>query len=532
MRTVFILVSCILFLSVFSDSYSQEKYAGPSKSAGPNVNSPYDEQDPVLSPDGKVLYFTRSKDPGNIGGKRDTGDIWYTEKDSSGNWLPAKNAGSPWNSREYNAIIGFFNNGKGVYLCGHYDPSGSVPATHGISVSYYSGGRWTFPVPVEIKYYTQYTEFQNASLSADGQIIVFSLSSYDSRGAEDIYVSFRRHDGSWTDIQDLGPVINTPMEEMSPYLAPDNKTLFFASNGHGGLGSFDLFMARRLDDTWRNWTQPENLGDLINSNGRELYYFLDAKHNMAYFCSTQNSDGYGDIRYISIAPNDSLVNQMAATAVSRDTLTEFKADSNQYFLTGKVLSSKDHLPVEGVINIYLANNAPLGEVKTNPATGSFSLQIASNKDFLIKISAKGFMNLEEKLSTAMFPDRHLARDYYLEPLDEGRVFKLENVLFRQSTAELLDSSYTELNLVYDMLKENPDINIDLSGYTDNQGDPRLNLILSEKRVRAVMDYLIRKGIDPSRMTGKGYGSAHPIASNATEATRRLNRRVEFKIVRK
>ena len=142
------------------------------------------------------------------------------------------------------------------------------------------------------------------------------------------------------------------------------------------------------------------------------------------------------------------------------------------------------------------------------------------------------MNIEESLSSNEFSNKHLTRDYFLEPLESGRIFRLNNVLFQQSTANLLDSSNSELNLVYEMMKENPEIDIELSGHTDNVGDAHKNLVLSQERVKVVKAYLVNKGIDPSRISGKGYGGMYPIASNAIEATRRLNRRVEFKVIKK
>ena len=532
-RIKFIFLLFVLLLCSIDRSFAQVNFSGSGKSLGSGINSAYDEQDPVLSPDGTRIYFTRSKDPRNVGGSRDPGDIWYSDQDSAGNWTPAKNAGPVWNNREYNAIIGFFNDGNAVYLDGHYDPSGDKPVTRGISVSRKSGNKWSFPEAVEIKYYKQNSDHQQASLSADGQVMMFSLESYASRGAEDIYVSFRRHDGTWTDIQNLGSVVNSAYEEMTPYLFPDHKTLVFASNGHGGEGSFDLFLTQRLDETWKNWSEPLNLGTQINSNGRELYYFPDEKNQLVYFCSTLNSDGYGDIRSIKMTPEDSIFEKPVAQREAEiDTTVAFKPDTSMYVISGKVLSSSTNKPVSGEINLFLMNNAPLGTVNTDPETGAYSLELLSDNQFQVKVSAKGYMNVEETLSSSDFSGKQLTRDYYLEPLETGRVFRLNNVLFQQSTANLLDSSYAELNLVYEMMQENPDIDIELSGHTDNVGDAHKNLVLSQQRVNTVKKYLVGKGIDPDRISGKGYGGMYPIASNAVEATRRLNRRVEFKVIRK
>lgn len=530
MRKIEVFLIVLIFIPRISKS--QDRFTGSVKSAGPAVNSAWDEQNPVLSPDGSILYFTRVKHPANSDGIRDPGDIWFCKRGSDGAWLPAENAGPVWNNREYNSIIGFFDQGKGAYLTGQYDPSGNPSPFRGISVSYYSAGHWTYPVPVEVKYYVQNTEHINASLSPDGTIMVFSLESYNSRGAEDLYVSFKRHDGSWTDIQNLGPVINTPNEEMTPFISANNKTLIFASNGHKGSGSFDLFSSNRLDDTWNNWTEPVNLGATINTNGRELYFYPDYKNQIAYFCSTMNSDGYGDIKTIAFRPADSLQVAPEIKNITPDTAVAFIHQAEKYVISGKVLSSKDRRPVEGTISIFLPSKVSLGEISTDPNTGAYTLEIASRETFLVKVSAKGFLNIEETIESGSFPGQSLIRDYYLEPLEEGRIFRLDNVLFKQSTSILLDSSNEQLDLVYETLKNNPDISIELAGYTDNQGDARKNLELSEDRVNVVKDYIINRGIDASRVTGRGYGAINPVASNASEATRRLNRRVEFRVIRK
>jgi OOP family OmpA-OmpF porin len=527
-------IFCLFFISgvagIGTFSVAQFKFKGEVISAGSNINSAYDEQNPVISPNGSVLYFTRVKHPGNTDGKRDPGDIWFSVKDQNGNWQSAQNAGPTWNDKGYNAIIGFTNNGKTVYLNGHYDPDGKRSVNDGISISHRTNNQWSFPQPVEVKYFKKNSDHQNSSLSADGQVIVFSLESYESRGAEDIYVSFKRHDGTFTDIQNLGSVINTPFQEMTPALLADNSILVFASNGHGGNGSFDLFFSRRLDESWKNWTQPENLGGPVNSNGRELYYFPDPTNSRIYFCSTRNSDGYGDVKTILIEP-DSLMNHIIVqNETPADTAFNLVQEKQKFTISGMVLSSKNNQPVSGIISIYLSNKSPLGEIQTAP-DGSFLLELSSRSAFLIKISAKGYMNIEESLDIENLNESALHKDYFLEPLETGRIFHLDNVLFQQSTAELIDSSYAQLNLVSEMLTENPEVKIEISGHTDNVGDSRKNIELSEQRVEMVKDYLVSKGINPSRITGKGYGGMKPVASNATESTRRLNRRVEFRIIK-
>jgi outer membrane protein OmpA-like peptidoglycan-associated protein len=140
------------------------------------------------------------------------------------------------------------------------------------------------------------------------------------------------------------------------------------------------------------------------------------------------------------------------------------------------------------------------------------------------------MNVEESVVSAEYDQNLVLKNYYLEPLEVGKIFKLNNVLFHRATAKLIDSSYVELDVIYRMMEDNPEIMIELSGHTDNVGNARKNVALSQERVDVVKNYLVEKGIDEGRIRGTGYGGAQPIASNKSEETRRLNRRVEFKII--
>jgi outer membrane protein OmpA-like peptidoglycan-associated protein len=531
-RIGFIFLTFSFIVLFFHCSYGQAaKYQVVG--VGQNVNSPYDEQAPVLSPDGQKLYFTRSKHQNNSGGSKDPGDIWISEMDDSGNWKVPENAGPVLNNRQYNAIIGFTDKGNTVYLTGHYLPGNKKAKSKGISVSYYNNGNWTFPEPVDIPYFSNYSDQQSGCLSYDGNVMLHSLESYNTRGAEDIYVSFRKTDGSWTDVQNLGSNINTQYQEKTPFLSADNKTLFFASNGLPGSGSMDLFRCKRLDDTWKNWSEPVNLGPPINSNGRELYYFVVPGNDEAIFCSTQNSDGYGDIKYYKLMPADVILPVEEAIIAADTEIQEVVEKEDVIIVQGKVFNAENNDPVIASISVfYPGDDEESMALESQQGTGAFQLKASADNDFLIRVAAKGFMNVEESINISDYDQNLVLKNYYLEPLDVGKVFKLNNVLFHKGTSNLIDSSYIELDIVYRMMFDNPDIAIELSGHTDNVGNAKKNLDLSQQRVEVVKLYLVEKGIHEERISGRGYGGSQPIASNKSEVTRRLNRRVEFKIVEK
>jgi outer membrane protein OmpA-like peptidoglycan-associated protein len=516
-------------MSVFYPTHSQiARYQVVG--IGQNVNSSYDEQAPLISPDGRKLYFTRTKHPENVGGTRDPGDIWISVKDSADNWNVPLNAGEQLNNRQYNAVIGFSNNGATMYLAGHYLPGNKRSKTKGISVSYFNNGNWTFPQPVEIPYFSNDSDEQSACLSYDGNIILHALESYNSKGAEDIYVSFRKTDGTWTDVKNLGSDINTEFQEKTPFLSADNKTIIFSSNGLQGHGSMDLFMSKRLDDTWENWSDPVNLGSPVNTNGRELYYYVIPGNDEVIFCSTQNSDGYGDIKYYKLLPEEVIPPLEEAIIAADSQIQEVIVGDDEVVLQGKVFNAEDNAPLEANVSIFLDSEIEIASIKTEPVSGEFQFELSSDNDFLIRVAAKGYMNVEESVNLREYDQNLILKNYYLEPLDVGKVFKLNNVLFHRATADLIDSSYIELDVVFRMMVDNPDISIELSGHTDNIGNAKKNVTLSQERVEVVKKYLANKGIEAERISGKGYGGTNPIASNKSEETRRLNRRVEFKII--
>ena len=310
---------------------------------GPNVNSPYDEQNPVLSPDGQVLFFTRSKHPDNMGGKEDLADIWYCTMAEDGSWSQALNLGRPLNDRFPNAVIGFSPGGRLMYLRNYYINDHKNPVQQGISFSKGSSDGWSYPENLTIRYFLNKSEHQSISISVDGEIMVMSIESYGTYGAEDIYVSFIQRDGSWSEPKNLGATINTSYHEMTPYLAEDNTTLYFASNGHTGFGSRDVFSSNRLDDTWRNWTEPENLGSEINTPGMELSFFSPPAGEFDYVTSTQNSDGYGDINRINKTEDK------IADSVLVPEMPQHVVKIPELLFTGTVLSEVDQTPLDAKV---------------------------------------------------------------------------------------------------------------------------------------------------------------------------------------
>ena len=234
-------------------------------------NTPYDEMNPVISPDGRSLYLTISNHPQNEGGKRDPGDIWVSVLTETNQWSAPIHAGPVLNDMGFNAVAGFSADGRQMFLLSHYGSSGTTARTQGISVSQAGANGWSKPENITIPYFQNKSVVLSGYLLPDQSAFVFSAETYGTKGVEDIYVCTKTSTG-WSEPRNLGSTINTKFQELSPSLSDDGKTLYFSSNGGKGQGSFDIYTSTRLDEGWTNWSAPENLGTAINSEGRELYY--------------------------------------------------------------------------------------------------------------------------------------------------------------------------------------------------------------------------------------------------------------------
>ncbi|UII19753.1 OmpA family protein [Fulvivirga ligni] len=500
------------------------------------VNSQYDEINPVLSPDGQHLYFTRKNHPQNVGGVRDGGDIWVSHLTADHQWSEAENV-KELNTRNWNGVVGFTDNGNTIILHNHYKEEDGLVKTQGIAQATKSKKGWSAPEDIQIPYFKNLSSNHGGYISEDGKVLILSMESYGTKGGEDIYVCVKGPDGKWGDPKNLGSTINTKFQEFTPFLSDDTKTLYFASNGLSGKGSSDIFVSERLDDSWRNWSTPKGLAT-INTKGRETGY--RAYEQFALYASTTSSDGYSDIRFYTEKPIDSImvaeevepVEEVEESIEIEEVAVAPETNPNQVTMYGKVLDAESSQSINAIVTVSGQDGAFKKEVTTAPNNGYYSLAIAASGKYEIRIDAPGYISQRQSLEANTSEMKLLEMNFDLQPISVGATVKLENVLFEQSKPTILESSYQELDLVVDLMKQNPDMKIRLEGHTDNRGIPKYNLKLSKSRVEAVKEYLVDHGIASKRISGKGYGGTKPIANNDDPMTRKLNRRVEFTILRK
>ena len=478
-----------------------------------NVNSKYIEYKPLLSPDGQTLYFSRKYHPENIGGVKDEEDIWYSELGDDGEWQLAKNIGPTLNNKDPNFVSSVTPDGKSVILVlgNRYEKNGRMSS--GVSVSNNTTGEWSQPVALEIENEYNYSEKANFYLANNRKVLLMSVQRDDSRGGRDLYVSFLEDDDSWSEPLNLSDVVNTAGEETSPFLAPDDKTLYFSSNGYAGFGGSDIYVTRRLDDTWTNWSEPENLGPTINSQYEDLFFNIPGNSDFAYYSQGVSED---DLDIFRVA------------------MPLFKRPDPVILVQGNTRDAKTNQPIGAEI-LYerLSDGQEIGLTQSNPETGEYEVMIPAGQLYGIRATAEGYVSVNENLDLRNFnaeSDRTTQRkDLMLVPIEREATIVLNNVFFDFDKSVLKPESYPELNRVVELMNERTSMTIEIAGHTDATGTESYNLGLSRRRAEAVYNYLAEKGISKDRLDVKYFGESQPVQTNETFAGRRANRRVEFKI---
>ncbi len=483
-----------------------------------NVNSEYNEYNPLLSPDGKVLYFSRKNHPQNVGGVEDKEDIWYSELDENGKWTLAKNMGTEFN----NAYPNFANtisstpDGKSVIMVlGNKYIKDGKKSVAGVSISSHVGGIWTKPVNLNIVNDYNHNEKANYFLTNNRKTLLMSVQRDDSQGDRDLYVTFMQDDSVWTEPLNLGKVINTAAEESSPFLSIDDKTLFFSSKGFSGFGGSDIYVSKRLDDSWTNWSTPENMGKTINSPLEDLFFNIPANSDYAYYSrgvSENNTDIFNVKLPIIQSPEDWVT------------------------VTGKLVDARTDAPIGAKI-IYerLPDGKDMGIWQSDPKTGDFEIKLPIGFLYSIRAEAKDFISESQTLDLRNAGTDKKQIVFRLRPIEvvhieKDAMFTMNSIFFDYDKAVLKPESFPELERVVQMMNDKTGISIEIAGHTDNRGTIAYNQNLSERRAKAVKKFLTSKGIDAGRVTTIGYGETRPIVSNDDEKDgREINRRVEFKI---
>ncbi|MCR9141679.1 MAG: OmpA family protein [bacterium] len=501
-------------------------------SGGEGLNSPSYEYLPIPELSGDRIYFTaRNRD-----GRKNGEDIWLARRKT-----PPKNGAAPvydsapiaeLNTRENEGPDAVSPDGTTLFMFGNY--SGSR-GQGDIFFSRLSKNGWESVKPLPAPINSPYFE-SDAFLTADGRAMLFASDRpggyypYQAKnlfyggdwwGNTDLYISFINKDGTYSKPRNLGSLINTPGSERTPYLHPDGKTLYFASSGfaENSFGDMDVYKSVRLDDTWQNWSEPINVGTVVNGSDTDWGFRLTARADEGYFSGVQqNNQGGDDIYRVTPLPkNAQPAGQVAA-------------------IRGRILDQNGE-PLQAELEWQdRITGEYLGTIQSRPDTGEFFIALPPGRSYAYYAKKDGYLSSSRNIDVPADGTEYVEESASFELIQvsaaqsSGTEITLSNINFATGSAKLTKDSVGELDRLLDLLKRNPILRIEIRGHTDNTGSRATNVSLSQKRAQSVFDYLVEQKIDKNRLRAKGFGPDKPIASNDTADGRRENRRVTFVVL--
>jgi outer membrane protein OmpA-like peptidoglycan-associated protein len=508
-----------------------------------HINTAYDEITPVLSRDGKQLYFTRVGCPifettllidsvdiskransfayyetlakifSQISGKPILDpissvfnqDIWITDINEFSSLPVLYHPGFPLNHALPNSLVSLTPDPNAFYIINQHSRNGNLDKGFSI-IKRTNDTTWQFPEPIKIDDFYTITSDVSLTLSFDGQTIILSATRLDSKDM-DLYVCFKKGNNHWTSPLHMGTAINTTRRETTPFISEDNQTLFFSSNRWSSSGGNDIFMSRRQDSTWTNWSNPIRLTEPINSVFDDSQPYFNMTSGYLYFTSKRG--GNSNIYRVQIAP----------------------PQPTEILVNGRILHSDEKLLMQEVELFYGVKGSPPNRIVTSD--GNFQIRVPKGLTFEFRANKIGYIGIVD--SVFFRRDYYYFRDHemdlYLEPLRINTLFRLDNIYFKQSTAIVLEESTHALQQLFILLQENPTLHIRIEGHTDDQGSTNELQILSEARTKTIKEFLVSKGINAERVETEGFGATNTVSQGKTEAERSKNRRVEIRIIK-
>ena len=532
------------------------------RNAGSNLNSFADDYSLVFSSDFNTLYFATRREVSRsslslVDGKFDENIFFSTRLNND--WVSASSATGTLNTNYCETPLYLSPSGDELYVYSGYQNGGDI------KLSVKKKGIWKAPEQPPFRINTGGSETSFTFSPSGNEVWFVTTKGKNSLGGKDIYFIKKTPEFRWSDPENAGPAINTLFDEESVRFSELGDTLWFSSKGHNALGGYDIFYSVR--DSTGLWSKAENFGYPVNTPWDELFYNPDKNNKSAFYMASNRKGTMGglDIFYgrrlppviiaepepVKINPPDTVVQKIIIetqplkpeTIVVKDTVVVIREvtpppvvqpEKPEFvlYLTGKVQDSETGEPVIAKIDVIdLATDLVISTTASSDVDGTYRVRLPGKKSFMIDFRGTGFLSDMKRID---IPENYTKEFYTLDmPLIKVKVGKkvvLNNILFQTGKALLTIGSYAELDRLLGILKDNPLMRIEISGHTDNTGSLALNSKLSEDRAKAVVEYLIQKGVDQGRLEFKGFGPQQPIADNKTAEGRARNRRVEFKIL--
>lgn len=554
---------------------------------GEQINSKYPDYAPVISGDGKLFMFTTRRE--GVKGKRYAPydiypyeDIYFSTLGNDGKWSSAKPLDGKVNTKDHEATVWLSEDGKKLILY-RYRREGDL------FESQRNGDTWS--KPKRIKHINSAYRETHASITADGKTIYFTSDNPRLTKGDrlDIYkIVYNEEKKKWSKPENVGETINTVYDEACVHISPDGKVMYFSSEGHSSIGGLDIFRSELVDG---KWTTPVNVGFPVNSTSNDIFITISADESH-YYMDSDRRNGVGDKDIyavknltavkvplvVKVYDNVSHKVMDATVTLERQDVSEtvditreasgkytaelasykkynmvVKAEGytaqtvslntaitdpenigiqkdvylepeGMFVLNGHVLDKDSRKKVKATIQVVeVSGNRQAG---VSGADGDFTSDLANGKEYKVTITAEGYTPYVEVVKL----DKNTDKEFLLTAV--GMPITLHNIYFDYNKASLRSESVEELKRLREILEKSPDMNVEISAHTDNKGSASYNYSLSNRRAKAVVDWLISNGVKKGRFTWKGFGFDQPAATNDTDEGRQLNRRVEFKLVKK
>lgn len=458
---------------------------------GETVNSSDHDFAPLILGNGRVIFFTST---------REGDQNLYSSASTPDGWGTPTNVGNIINTGGEDGGCSITPDGHWMIFtaCDREDGHGDCD----LYIAEYAGGLWRNARNLGPSINAMEWDSQ-PSISVDGLTLYFVSERPGGYGGTDIWMTTRSYGGEWGPPMNLGPTVNTAGDDMSPFIAADNSTLYFASNGHPGMGGYDIYKTTRSQNSW---SAPDNLGTPINSAYDDYFYSLQLGTDNVFFASDRPG-GNGDLDLFVGVPNP-----LPPSAVTT--------------VVGMVSDSKNRTPVGASLTVRdITSNSIISSFRSDDVDGNYVVVLQPGKKYVITAEAEGYLFYSDRFDVPANSPNNTVRKDITMTRDIVRLL----VYFEFDKSVLQPESYVDLDRAVEWMNANPNMRVELAGHTDNVGSRDYNKKLSTDRARSVMNYLVAKGIPSSRLTAVGYGMESPIATNETEEGRAQNRRVEFRV---
>ncbi|MES2648578.1 MAG: OmpA family protein [Bacteroidota bacterium] len=483
------------FALAFEQKHGRQEHFSPHN-LGDSINSSSSEYYPSFTIDDSIMVFTRR-------GRGAREDFIKTVKRGN-NYKLAKPVEGQLNEEPSKGGISISQDGEWLLFAGNFSRSGF--GNFDIYLSYATPTGWSDPYNLGENVNTEFWE-SSPSISPDKQTLYFSSNRSGGSGGKDLYVSHRLQNGNWGPAENMGPNFNTAADDLAPFIHADNQTLYFTSGGHPGYGGSDIYVSRKGPNG--QWTVPENIGYPVNTIEDEGSMIVTANGTTAYYAAN-SADTRGGLDLYSF--------ELPAFARPKRTL----------WIKGQVLDAINKKGLPSAIELKEIATGQVIEKVTTDETGNYLVTLPVGHDYTFTVNRKGYLFYSDNYLLATQPsDSTYRKDIPLQPIAINTSLELKNILFETNSFTLQPGSYTELDKVVQLLKDNPSLRIQIKGHTDNVGTPASNVLLSNNRAKSVVAYLVSKGIVAARLSYKGFGSAQPVADNKTEQGKARNRRTEL-----